>query len=479
MSKSLATNAAFNAAYKAISVVFPLIVSVYVSRILMPAGVGEVQFASSLASYFVTFAALGLPSYGVREVSRARQRGDLDMVFSELFILNAISSLASAVIYCLMVCSIYGSSQSFVLHIVFVSQIALNLFNIDWFYQGLEEFAFIAVRSVAVKLLTIVLMFVFIHDSGDTLAYALLLCAGSVGNYFLNIVQLSRYVKLTFHGLKIKRHLAPTLYLLAVAAAADIYGKLNTTLLGIFSTSEATGFYSCGLSCINACLQMLLAVTAVFLPRLSLFYAADRIAFNKLVSRGLGILIFVGLPLLVGIQFVADDAVALLFGAAFAPSASVVRILSLLLLVKGIGDLMCYQVLMAAGKERLFLPSRILGSLVNLALGIPLISCFGENGAAVASVASEIAVNAPLLIYSVRVVKPKLNKRDIASSCCASGCLAISLVLVSHLFSGNLATVIADVVIGAAVYMFVCLAAKNTMLLELVEMLKEKVSHGK
>lgn len=134
---------------------------------------------------------------------------------------------------------------------------------------------------------------------------------------------------------------------------------------------------------------------------------------------------------------------------------------------------------MAAGKERLFLPSRILGSLVNLALGIPLISRFGQNGAAVASVASEIAVNAPLLIYSVRVVKPKLNKGDIASSCCASGCLAISLVLVSRLFSGNLATVIADIVIGATVYMFVCLAAKNTMLLELIEMLKEKVSHEK
>lgn len=224
---------------------------------------------------------------------------------------------------------------------------------------------------------------------------------------------------------------------------------------------------------------MLLAVTAVFLPRLSFFYSVDRVAFDKLVSRGLGILIFVGLPLLVGIQFVADYAVALLFGAAFAPSASVVRILSLLLLVKGIGDLMCYQVLMAAGKERLFLPSRILGSLVNLALGIPLITYFGHNGAAVASVASEIAVNAPLFVYSLRVVKPKLNNGDITSSCCASGCMAISLILVSHFFSGNLVTVIADVVIGAAVYMFVCIAAKNTMLLELVEILKEKLSHGK
>ena len=57
--------------------------------------------------------------------------------------------------------------------------------------------------------------------------------------------------------------------------------------------------------------------------------------------------------------------------------------------------------------------------------------------------------------------------------------MAISLILVSHFFSGNLVTVIADVVIGAAVYMFVCIAAKNTMLLELVEILKEKLSHGK
>ena len=479
MSKSLVMNAVFNAAYKVISVVFPLIVSAYVSRILMPAGVGEVQFAASLASYFVTFAALGLPSYGVREVSRARQRGDLDQVFSELFILNAVSSLVCAASYCLMIGLVYGSSESFVLHIVFVSQIALNLFNIDWFYQGLEEFAFIAVRSVAVKLLSIALMFVLIHDSGDTLAYALLLCAGSVGNYIFNIIQLSSHVKLTFHGLRIKRHLAPTLYLLAVSAAADIYGKLNTTLLGIFSTPEATGLYSSGLSCINACLQMLLAATAVFLPRLSLLYTANRADFNKLVSQGLGILIIVGFPLLIGIQFVADDAVVLLFGEAFAPSGNVVRILSLLLLVKGIGDLMCYQVMLAAGKERLFLPSRILGSIVNLAFGIPLISHFGQNGAAIASVASEVAVNAPLFVSSVRVVKPRLEKRDVVSSCCASAALAISLAVVSIFISGYLATVVVDVLLGAVVYLSVCLATKNKMLLEAIEILKGKAARRK
>lgn len=479
MSKSLAANATFNIVYKVLNVVFPLIMSVYVSRMLMPAGVGEVQFASSIASYFVTFAALGLPSYGVREVSRARQQGNLDCVFSELFILNAISSLASAVAYCVLVYSLYGSSQSFVLHIVFVSQIVLNLFNIDWFYQGLEEFAFIAVRSIIIKLLSIVLMFFFIQGAEDTLAYAVLLCAGSVGNYIFNVVRLPRYVNIRLHGLRVKRHLGPVLYLLVVSAAADIYGRLNTTLLGVFSTSEATGLYSCGLSCLNACLQMLLAVTAVFLPRLSVLYRNDRAIFNHLVSQGVAILLFTSIPLLIGIQFVADDVTVILFGDSFASSADVIRILSPLLLVKGIGDLMCYQVLLAAGRERLFLPSRILGSIANLVFGIPLIASFSQNGAALASVASEVAVNAPLFVSAVRVATPKLERGFLVSCCCASIGLTLSLIPAAVLLPSGPIRIVGEVLIGGTAYLLISLLTKNSTLTQLIKMVKAKINKSK
>ena len=46
--------------------IFPLITFPYVSRILLPAGTGKVNFATSLINYFAMFAQLGIPTYGIR-----------------------------------------------------------------------------------------------------------------------------------------------------------------------------------------------------------------------------------------------------------------------------------------------------------------------------------------------------------------------------------------------------------------------------
>ena len=54
------------------SFIFPLITFPYVSRILLPEGTGKVSFATSLISYFLMFAQLGIPTYGVRACARVR-----------------------------------------------------------------------------------------------------------------------------------------------------------------------------------------------------------------------------------------------------------------------------------------------------------------------------------------------------------------------------------------------------------------------
>ena len=67
MQKSLTKNSIYNVIYTIANILFPFATSIYVSRILLPAGVGKVASAQNIVSYFVTLAALGLPSYGVRE----------------------------------------------------------------------------------------------------------------------------------------------------------------------------------------------------------------------------------------------------------------------------------------------------------------------------------------------------------------------------------------------------------------------------
>ena len=45
---------------------FPLITFPYVSRVLMPEGIGEVQFLLSVINYVAMVTAVGLPMYAVR-----------------------------------------------------------------------------------------------------------------------------------------------------------------------------------------------------------------------------------------------------------------------------------------------------------------------------------------------------------------------------------------------------------------------------
>ena len=74
MQKSLTKNSIYNVIYTIANILFPFATSIYVSRILLPAGVGKVASAQNIVSYFVTLAALGLPSYGVREFAKVREK---------------------------------------------------------------------------------------------------------------------------------------------------------------------------------------------------------------------------------------------------------------------------------------------------------------------------------------------------------------------------------------------------------------------
>ena len=72
--KSLFKNSLYNIIYKLFMMAFPLVSSAYVSRILLPEGVGKVAYAQNIASYFITIAGLGIGSYGVREIGKNQKK---------------------------------------------------------------------------------------------------------------------------------------------------------------------------------------------------------------------------------------------------------------------------------------------------------------------------------------------------------------------------------------------------------------------
>ena len=207
MSKSIAKNAVFNMGHNAVLVVFPLVTSAYVARTLGATGVGVVSSAQNLITYFTMIATLGIPSYGVRAIAQAKiNKEECNKVFSELFIINFISTIFSLACYAMLILVLDKTLFSNSLHVIFASLIIMNIFNIEWLYQGFEEYKYITIRSISVKIISLILMFLFIKTEQDVNYYAIIICFGSVGNYLLNLSQLKKYVSITLKGLDLKRH---------------------------------------------------------------------------------------------------------------------------------------------------------------------------------------------------------------------------------------------------------------------------------
>ena len=89
--KSLKDNVVYSAVLSVVNLIFPLITFPYITRVLSPEGIGKINFANSIISYFIMVVMLGIPSYGMREVARrSKDKKQLSVLVEELLVINTI-----------------------------------------------------------------------------------------------------------------------------------------------------------------------------------------------------------------------------------------------------------------------------------------------------------------------------------------------------------------------------------------------------
>ena len=477
--KSLVKNSIFNVIYTVANILFPLLTSAYVSRILLPTGVGKVAYAQNIASYFVTIAALGIPSYGIREVAKVRgEQEKLNKVFTELMIINAASTTVAVVGYIFLVALNSGISD-IRLYIACGTAVFFNYINVDWLYQGEEEYVYISCRSIAIKVLAFISLLLLVKTQKDYILYAWISSLATGGNYIFNIVHARKYVAFDFRELKVKRHFTSIAILAVSIFLSGVYSRVDTTMLGVMTDDNQVGFYSNAHKAVNIVISVGTAISAVFLPRLSYCYKSGRKEFGELINRGIQILSFILFPLSVGLFILADDAVSILYGAAFAESAEIVQLFVPLVVISGFGNLLCYQLVLCTGNERHRLPAYIAGALANILLNAILIPSLAGKGAALASICSELIVNAYQFIKMKKMLKYTIDFKAViqgAFSATVMGgmvylidrCLGLPLLIATTLsFIG-----------GCMTYVLVNCLIRNELALNIAGMLKEKFRNG-
>lgn len=392
---SIKRNFIYNLLLQISKVLFPLITAPYIARTLDPEGVGIVNFVNTYASYFALFAVLGIPVYGIREIAKIRN----DIKASELFVsqmisIELITTLFVSCIYIISVCFIDQLSEHTLLFLVAGISLYITPFKIEWFFSGREEFGYITFRSLLIKTLSVILLFLVVKDKGDLINYVLLNLFATIANEFWNYVKLYKLgIRPHFALSGCKIHLQPVLTLFASSIAISIYVMLDTLMLGFRSSYQEVGYYNCAVQLVRTLLPVTTALATVAIPKVAIYHKSDNVQMiNELMTKSLGIVSFLAFPITIGIIMIAPVFVPLFFGASFYGSVLPMQICSVVIVAIGLNNLNGVQILTGMAKDKLFLISVTTGAVINFCLNWILIPLHGASGAAFASITSEILI---------------------------------------------------------------------------------------
>ena len=156
-------------------VFFPLITFPYLARTLGPEHIGALNFAESMAKYFVMLAALGIPIYGVREIAKVHNnKPELTKMFTEIFVINFICTIGLSIFF---FGSIFFIPQLYDQKVLFywtVPYFILQVFYLEWFFNGMNQFKFIAIRQFIIRFFFIVFVFLLIRTKTDYVNYMMM-----------------------------------------------------------------------------------------------------------------------------------------------------------------------------------------------------------------------------------------------------------------------------------------------------------------
>lgn len=478
---SIKYNFALNLTNTIVGFLFPLVTFPYVSRVLNPDGIGIVQFYQSVIAYIVLLTSLGIPLYAVREVAKVRDDVESrNRITAEIItfhvILSALGYIAVAIL-CIFVPRIY---EHLALFLLISSTIAFTVLGVSWFYQAVEDFRYITIRSLVVKTLCAAALFIFVKTREDVMIYALILVLADVGSNILNFFRLRKYFKgtsVSYKEMRIMRHLKPTLRIFVLNLIISIYVQLNSVMLGFLSTDAAVGYFASATRITRVLLAVGTSLGAVLLPRMTNMIETGRFdEFKKLEKKALDFVFTVSLPLACGLFLVAPQFVPVFSGNQFMPAIPCVKIMSPIILFIGFSGMIAMQILYPQNKEHLVIWSSSCGALTNFVLDLILIPRFQQNGAAIATLIAEFSVVAVMIIIGRKYLHYRFFNKQALLIVISTGIMAAGVLGIQHLFASWTAfrLLIIEIIAGIIIYGVLMIIFKNELAMKAIAIASSK-----
>lgn len=264
-------NIVYNAVYQIFLVLVPLITVPYLSRVLGPKTYGIYSSVNNTMQFLMVFCTLSIAYIGMRTISRVRTYGsekELTEAFWGLWYFQGIAGLITIAIVVLVTNIFHIQYWNYIL--LMAPYLISAQVDISWFFQGLADFGRVVLKNTAVKLVSVILILLWVKSPADLWKYLLIMSVSTMLGSFVFWFDIHRYVgRPVKHFYKYQTTIKAIITLMIPQIATQIYTSLDKPILGIFQNSTQVAFYDNSQKISNMVLGVITSISLVIMPKMA------------------------------------------------------------------------------------------------------------------------------------------------------------------------------------------------------------------
>lgn len=472
MAKSFFQNLVAKGVLTMFNALIPLMIVPFVYRRITPSTIGQIEYANTIFTYFSLVGLLGIYNYGLREISRIREyKNEVSSIFSSLFYIGIISNLFSALLYvCLVTWGISDNQLQSIMYIVGLQLIG-QIFYVEWMNEAYEEFKFITVKTLFVRMASLILIFLLITDNNDYLLYVGILTGVVFANNLISFIYVCRkkkICKITLLKGEIKHCIMPLLLILVLNNTNILYTLVDRTMLGVYTTSDQVAYYGIGQKISETVKALLLSVVYVSLPRLSLYLANDLQLYQEKVKKLIQLVLLLSFPIAIGLCALARPIITVFAGDQYIGAVVAFQIFAIRIIFMGIESILYNNIIFLHRKEKVLLILNLICGTLNVGLNYLFLDCLTPGIAIFTTLIAEILFQLLCLWYikfylhlSIGVIS-KCNLKYLLISLCF---LPI-IYFLNMMFNNDILIISISTLLCGCFYLALLLLLKDSLLLE-------------
>lgn len=414
----------------------------------------------------------------MREVSRIKSDiKKASQLFTNLFIFSLLTNIVTLIIYLAVAYFGYGDNALFPILLIYSINIFFNLFYVEWVNEAFEEYGFITLKTMIIKMIYVALLLLFVKSSDDYLIFVGLLVLTTVLNNIISFIYVKRRVKFDFSDIRLRTHLKPMFLVVIFSNGNILYTQLDRFMLGEFVSETSVAYYTMAQQISTMINAIMLSIIQVTIPRLSFLVGSgdNEEQYLDLLGKITKIYLSILFPAAIGLYVISDLGVRIYGGAEFINAGSVLAIFALYMITLGFESILSNQVIYIKQKEAILVRFIFIGGFANLALN-SLCIYFGVLNAGTAILTTAIA-NLVLITceytYIKRVLKIPirlLSWTNLKYLVYSLSFIPVSLAIRS-IFSGTILLFVLIIVACVSVYLIILLLTRD----EIVTLFTSKV----